>query len=349
MNKEKGNNMQTIIYYSFPVSGHINPVFMTIKKLVDQDIKVICYSTEQFRKQIEAMGATFADYNKEKEYINLNMNLAPDQMTLLSLSRLLIGFLEERFESLLIEAINIKPDGIGLDFFAIWGKMIASSIRIKSFTTIPQFAVNQKRMKPFPGMAKNIIQILLYGMPEIHRFNLLIKKYDKDYHIGNYKFFDLFVNHTSLNVVYVNKEIQPDIEDFDQTFIFVGPSIRINCDEKFEKIHFPEKYNGKLIYISLGTLYNKNLDFYKKCLKIFTNTSYRVIMSIGNSISLSALGSIPDNIIVKNHVSQINVLKQADVFISHGGMNSVNEALYFGVKLILMPQAVDQYATAKPG
>ena len=41
------------------------------------------------------------------------------------------------------------------------------------------------------------------------------------------------------------------------------------------------------------------------------------------------------------------VLEAADAFITHCGMNSVSEGLYFGVPLVLFPQTPEQDAVAK--
>jgi MGT family glycosyltransferase len=41
-------------------------------------------------------------------------------------------------------------------------------------------------------------------------------------------------------------------------------------------------------------------------------------------------------------VPQLTLLQRTDVFITHAGMNSANEALYYGVPMIAIPQAGDQ-------
>ena len=69
-------------------------------------------------------------------------------------------------------------------------------------------------------------------------------------------------------------------------------------------------------------------------------------MSVGEKTEISSLGSIPENFIVKNSVDQISVLQTADVFITHCGMNSVNESLYFGVPMVLFPQHSEQRIVA---
>lgn len=57
--------------------------------------------------------------------------------------------------------------------------------------------------------------------------------------------------------------------------------------------------------------------------------------------------NIPDNIQIYDTVDQMAVLSIADVFITHCGMNSVSEGLYFGVPLILFPQTPEQDTVAR--
>ena len=46
------------------------------------------------------------------------------------------------------------------------------------------------------------------------------------------------------------------------------------------------------------------------------------------------------------YVNQIAVLEKADAFITHCGMNSVSEALYFKVPLVMYPQTNEQKGVA---
>ncbi|MGB8455344.1 MAG: glycosyltransferase [Anaerocolumna sp.] len=85
----------------------------------------------------------------------------------------------------------------------------------------------------------------------------------------------------------------------------------------------------KLVCISLGTIANERLYFYRECIKAFSKSEYNVLISIGGKVNKKELEVIPSNIYIDDYVPQIEVLKRASLFISHGGMNSVNEALYF--------------------
>ena len=96
----------------------------------------------------------------------------------------------------------------------------------------------------------------------------------------------------------------------------------------------------------MGTVNNNEEAFYKKCFEAFKDEKLNVIMSVGNDIDIDSLGEIPSNFIVEKHVDQISVLKITDVFITHCGMNSVSEALYDAIPLVLFPQTTEQKGVA---
>lgn len=97
----------------------------------------------------------------------------------------------------------------------------------------------------------------------------------------------------------------------------------------------------------MGTVNNDMMPFYKSCISAFTKTDYQIIMSVGNYVSINEFGELPENISVFSHLDQIAVLKQADVFVSHCGMNSVTESLYFQVPIVMFPQTSEQKGVAR--
>ncbi len=141
-------------------------------------------------------------------------------------------------------------------------------------------------------------------------------------------------------MVFTARELQPETAFVDARFAFVGPSIdpdsRTKADFPFEQLTCKP-----LIYISLGTIHTADRDFYQQCFEAFGRFPGQVIVSAG-SADLSALGQIPANFIVRSSVPQLEILRRADLFITHGGMNSVQESLYFGVPMVVLPQQTEQ-------
>lgn len=108
-----------------------------------------------------------------------------------------------------------------------------------------------------------------------------------------------------------------------------------------------EKTRETLVYISMGTVNNDLLPLYRACVEAFRDGKHQVILSAGEQVDLAALGELPENVAVYPRVDQIAVLEKADVFVSHCGMNSASESLYFGVPLVLLPQTAEQGGVAE--
>jgi MGT family glycosyltransferase len=157
---------------------------------------------------------------------------------------------------------------------------------------------------------------------------------------------NIFINRSEFNLVYTSKELQPLADQFDDSYRFVGAMISPPRDVDFP---FPEYVEGRtLIYISLGTVRTDRLDFFRACLSAFQNIEYLVVMSVGRNIDIKELGPLPSNFLVYNFVPwQLEILKKAKLFITHGGVNSVSEGLFFGVPLLFFPQTLEQNFNAR--
>ena len=102
----------------------------------------------------------------------------------------------------------------------------------------------------------------------------------------------------------------------------------------------------RLVYIAVGTVYRSNLDFFRTCMEALVDPSYTVILSVGRAVDPNSLGAVPANFTVAQYVPQLQVLQQADLFITHGGMNSVNEAVVYGAPMVLVPNTIEQTINA---
>lgn len=102
-----------------------------------------------------------------------------------------------------------------------------------------------------------------------------------------------------------------------------------------------------MIYISIGTILGGADEFFHACIDAFRHEGVTVVLSAGQGFDTSRLGRIPEDFIILNHIPQISVLKQADLFITHGGMNSVSEAMTYGVPMLVIPFVSDQPINAR--
>jgi len=101
----------------------------------------------------------------------------------------------------------------------------------------------------------------------------------------------------------------------------------------------------KNVYISQGTIF-KNIDF-SKIIKFFDELSdIGFILSIKKEVSDKY--KFPKNVHLKHWVNQNNLLgdKRINAFVSHGGINSILEAIYHKKPVIALGVALDQVNTA---
>jgi MGT family glycosyltransferase len=140
------------------------------------------------------------------------------------------------------------------------------------------------------------------------------------------------------------RAFQVPTKTFDDSYVFVGPSIRPQTPENSPITRSAER---PTLYISLGTVNNEEPQFFKQCLEVFGNSEWQVVMAIGERFDVTQLGEIPTNVNVAPYHPQLAVLAHTDVFITHGGMNSTMEALSFGIPLVVIAQMPEQTVTAE--
>lgn len=324
--------MSKIVFFCIPAHGHTNPTLGVVRELICRGHEVFYYSYNMMREKIESTGATFIscdEYDQEqrldaKDGARIGKDLAFSTQILVDTILALDDAVCEHMKGL-------KPDCIVADSMAVWGKIVALKLGIPFVSSTTTFAFNQHSARI---MKQSLGQMfgMIFSMSKI---NKNIKRLqDKGYPVKSV--LDIIQNDNNTDtIVYTSPEFQPCSETFSEKYVFVGPSIR-------PVENMIEKKSDKLIYISMGTVINDSTEFYKKCIEALANTKYQVIMSVGNLINIEDLGAVPDNITISRFVDQIAVLSQADVFLTHCGMNSVNESLYYKVPLVMFPQTSEQ-------
>src|SRR5687768_14625373 len=77
-----------------------------------------------------------------------------------------------------------------------------------------------------------------------------------------------------------------------------------------------------------------------------TRTDCQLVMGTGVSLRAEDFHSVPANAVLVNETPQMAVLKKAYLAITHGGLNSVKECIFFGVPMIVFPVTQEQSANA---
>jgi MGT family glycosyltransferase len=174
--------------------------------------------------------------------------------------------------------------------------------------------------------------------------------------------FDDFLTNENLSLVFILPELQPHVELFKpvKQILFLGSSIdeevratmtigSYSGDKSMELVnkYLESQQKKPLIYVSIGTTFNlENGDLFELLIETCKHYSDRhaIIISTGSEdlyIKYS-YKFINSSMLLLPHVPQIEVLKKAHLFLTHAGMNSISEALHYGVPIVCIPLHGDQ-------
>lgn len=98
----------------------------------------------------------------------------------------------------------------------------------------------------------------------------------------------------------------------------------------------------RLVYVSLGTVFNNRPRLFQTLLEGLNQPDLQVVVSAGGAYDALRRGPLPPNAHLFRSVPQTQLLPHTDVFVSHGGNNSTNEALAAGVPLLVLPIGGEQ-------
>lgn len=326
--------MPKVLYINGNVHGHINPTLPLVSELVRRGEEVRYFTTRDFQQKVETSGAIFGDYGP-RLYGFLQSYRPSGSHPFYTLLEYIVRMDEAAVTAVLEQTAGEHFDYVIHDAMLGGGNIIARKLGLPAVCTCTSFAMDAPPLPPW---------MLTRGFhPQLDGVLDEMERIAYEWGLGALSVMDVLFKKEPLNIVFTSRLLQPEAEKFDDNFRFIGPSIA----PRDEKADFPLDGPGKCLYISMGTINNDCAAFYRTCMEAFGDTDLRVILSVGNKVDISSLGSAPDNFIVRNYVPQIEVLKHADACICHGGLNSVSEALYYGVPVVSIPQANDQPAVTK--
>ena len=306
-----------ILFINLPYHGHVVPTIGLVQELIKRGCEVTYLMPFGWEEKVAESGASFYGYDNHKK-------------------------LSEQIKNAYHVADNIISsfDCVIYEQFFFLGKHLAekhNKLAVRIFTAP---ATNAKLMQQF---------ITAKGPLSIFRHKWIARAFTKDIAqnipLKTDNWLDEIVyNPPELNLVYTLREYQPYEEDFSGAqYKFLGPSIYERKEAEFDLV----KKEKPIIYISLGTVVKGAVSFFQNCIDAFREEPVEVIISVGQKFDRTKLNNIPQNIHIYPTVPQVSVLEMADVFVTHGGMNSVSEALVSGTPMVVIPFSSDQPVNAQ--
>ena len=99
------------------------------------------------------------------------------------------------------------------------------------------------------------------------------------------------------------------------------------------------------VYVSFGSFLSVRSDVLARVASAIAARGLRAAIALG-SADRAHLGELPTGWLVREFLPQVRLLGSARAAVTHGGNNSVTEAMTFGVPLLVLPFSTDQFAGA---
>ncbi|HEX3384872.1 MAG TPA: macrolide family glycosyltransferase [Mucilaginibacter sp.] len=330
-----------VLVVMMPAEGHINPTLGIIKELVENGDEVVYCCTEKYRTKIEALGAQFKAYSFNEATLLNNPDMKPFeikhpyQFLYMVLKKIIQRFIPDVLN--LIE--NETYDYLIFDSLIGWGgQILGEKLGIPAVCSTTTFVFVEplgsgNQLKDDDEEVKELYNgIMEMSQQTASQFNVAVPSLA-----------ELSGHPGQLKLVYTSRYFQPMGDKLDDSYVFTGPSIIPRKDAPaFAKESLHALYK-QAVYISMGTILNKDLEFYKLCFMAFRDLPVQFILSSGKDTDLEPIADlIPDNFMIRPYLPQLEVLQGVDAFLTHAGMNSTSEALYYNVPLVMLPLTSDQ-------
>lgn len=329
----------TRLRFSFvpsPLTGHVNPTLAVAAALSDAGHEVSYHLPARFHAAVQTAGATLVPYASPPSF-PLLAGASPQRrfaLTPIAMTAAAVDVLPEVLDAL----TGRSPDVVVYDMLSVWGRMASELLEVPAAMVSASYAMNDS----FSYLRQDA------GGPDArwaealdcfaHSMHLLSRRHGTP----RLRLLDILHHAEPLMIVFVPRELHPAADSFDDRYVFAGPSIRpeLAHGDTPPTTHGDEK---PLVYASLGTMFGDWQAFCDICCDAFADRRHRVLVA-----GFPAPADPPaGDVVIAPEMPQLAVLSRADVFVTHGGMNSVMEALHDGVPMVLVPQMSEQEITAQ--
>ncbi|SFW88548.1 macrolide family glycosyltransferase [Amycolatopsis australiensis] len=330
-----------IAVFSFAATGHVTPLLGIVEELVRRGHRVSWVSTAEFAERIEATGAAVVRYEGGRSVSDVGLDdITGDNAVALSEGQ----FAESVAAAEAAEACFAAdpPDLVLYDTTVLApARLLSVKLGVPAVQLFPSFAVNKRfsLLERMPEVAKMWAES---GIAETLGARLagFLTDHGVDMPVGEF-----YSRAEPLNLAVLPKVFQYASDRFeDGEVVFVGPCLGSRAEADGWT---PPASGLPVVLISLGSLrYHQGGSFLRDCVDAFAGLPWHVVLSTGHQVRPEELGELPANIEAHPWLPQTAVLRHAAVFVTHTGMGSTMEALYFGVPLVAVPRMPEQNAVA---
>lgn len=336
---------------SYKGMGHLNPLIALSRKLVDRGHRVTIFQAPEHEQAIRLQGLEFcaiggyrSGHGQQNQF---SSRLAAIRHGVRSIAEDIEFFLRT-----LPPAIhNAGIDALVMGEIALSGPTVAEMLQLPYFivsTSIPHnFGWNAprsiaRRASWLARLQKEVLEVSVLRMKGPVRRRL--DRCRKDFGLGSIR----KIKETFPELAHITQIPQcfdlPRLS-LPNNFFYTGPFI----DERARaSIEFPwDLLDGRpLVYASLGTTRKNDPMIFHRIAEACSSLNVQLVISLGGRREPSSFMGLPGNPLVVRNVPQLELLKKAEIVVTHAGPNTVLETLMRGKPMVALPMVLDQPAVA---
>lgn len=330
--------MSTAVFMNVSGGGHVIATYGLVKELVDRGETVHYFEDPLFQNDIEALGAIFHPM-PQAQRLDLQPLGDPFHHEL-DLAVAMVWCAKSFVPNLLPQVKKLNPDYLVHDSLCLWGRIIASQLKIPGICSVHPPAFNLKAAFLSFRMWKDAPKMLFLWQKIKGHFKQLKAELETTYNLEPIGFYDSFTNPQGLTICHLPEELQPFRKCFDKRFHFVG-SVHRRPSKAPTKFKLNELKSG-LIYVGFGTICDPGPEFFKTCINALSKIDRQAIVILSHSTSKEDIGPVPENIQLwslkdDGMAPQMDILPLAALFIMNGGTGGSRESCWFGVPMLAIP------------
>lgn len=386
LEEDADRQARTVIFFDYgDFRGHFNPTLEFARLFATQGHTVHFFASEMVKQEVQEAGAIFQPYdlhlnavdeaNNELRYWTMRMEAVrqlkkmgyeepaamKELQPFVAVFPAALGLLER---GLLDRVKALQPDVIIADLAIPWGPMVSEILGIPLISSVSCTYTPMDKLADVMGlrelveedahedymqavMAKLLTKYGLINYGGVHQYEHL-SEFQIAWTIPEFDVEAAIAMQKSRYMKCYGSSMPPLLPDDDNI---------IQEDLKGFPVHELKqlKAQGKtIIYCSMGTVagqfsfLNSIAPVVQSVVSAYGNDPNKVVvLSIGPKLDIASLPEMPSNFYMRRSVPQKTILGIADVFISHMGNNSTNEAIFMGCPMVAIPNFSDQNLNAR--
>lgn len=346
-----------VVFFTLPFVGHLTPNMHLFQELLKENFQVVIFGSEAYLKKYligdNVVFEPYPQYVLNACRINTDLSLTSEEAAVAYYSYYYDEERSRRREYVVAEIVNhfhidyyeklkeFNPDVIMYDYNAFFVRKIISKINAKCIelncnTCEPKKLIKSESWRKFLSDIV-IAQVNNPSSPD-----------------------EIFMVNKKTNRTYKKLLYEYDINDIEKSYYsYHCPELQdepqlVNRNNTYLGFNLPKVLKNEKdgsIYVSRGTMSDTlSVQTLVKTLQSLKNIDAKIIASLGNNKAAQAMvngNTCPENVQVMLFTKQLECLANASIFVTHGGITGVREALMNITPMIVIPLNFNDYQVGK--